>query len=58
MPEIGDYWYQEAIKTLMNKCAIALILTSLGKQELLPTITEDILEDAQKMVDEYCVEDS
>jgi len=50
---LGDHWYKEAIKTLRNRCDIALICSDNPK--LLATITEDIYEDAQNLTLEYCV---
>ena len=45
----------EQIKTVKNLCDISVILMNTGKYELLPTIFELMLIEAQTIVDEQCV---
>jgi len=45
----------EQIKTISNLCQIAMILRCSKHDELLPTILEFILGEAQELVDDYCV---
>jgi len=51
---LGDHWYIEAIKTLRNRCDIALKCS--GDRKLLATITEDIYDDAHRLIESYCIE--
>jgi len=52
---MSEVWVNEQLSTTINLCRIALLLFSLKKKELLPTILEAILLEAQDMVDDYCV---
>jgi hypothetical protein len=54
--EVMDY-LAEQVRTIKNLCEVALILRELNRNELLPTILETIMLEAEDMVDEYCVED-
>jgi len=44
------------LDSIENKCAIVRILLSVKRDELIPTALEDMLEDAQVLVDDFCVE--
>jgi hypothetical protein len=50
-----NVWLPEQLKTIMNLCDIGLILIGLGRNSLLPTILETMLEQAQQIVDEECI---
>ena len=45
----------ELLKSIRNRVDIATILINLGRDELLPTILEDMYQDCQTITDEYCV---
>ena len=45
----------EQIKTCKNLCDVAEILFNVGREDLLPTILECLLLEAQEMVDDHCV---
>lgn len=47
----------ESVKTIRSLCEIAVVLRNLGREDLLPTVLEIVLLEAQDMVDEYCVEE-
>jgi len=47
----------ELIKAIRNRCDVCLDLYALGDREhLLHTILEDLYDDAQTIIDEYCIE--
>ena len=48
-------WTIEQIKTIRNLCDISLIIIRVGKEELLPTLLEKMLEEVQGLVDEVCI---
>ena len=52
--EIG--WLPDQLKTMRNLCDISLILIEREKQELLPTVLELLYQEAQAILDSYCVE--
>ncbi len=56
-PELDDnHIWSEQIKTIKNLCEIDQILrTMVGKEYLLPTISELILVESQSMTDDFCV---
>jgi hypothetical protein len=45
----------ELIKQIRNRCSACLILIDANATELLATQLEDIHEDSQLIIDEYCV---
>ena len=47
----------ERLTTTKKRCDIALLLVQYGKEELLPTILEDIFFGSQCILDYYCVKD-
>ena len=57
---------RELVKSIRNRCDITTILLELGDNNigsdyplhLLPTILEDLYEDAQTIVTEYCVKEN
>lgn len=49
-------WLPEQLKTIRNLCLTAEVLIKENRDELLPTILEFLLEEAQNIVDENCVE--
>ena len=49
-------WLLEQIRTIENLCKIATLLIACNRQELLPTVLELILFEAQEIVDQNCVE--
>ena len=53
---IGGHWYQERVKSLINRCHIALTLCA-NDQHLLPTITEDIAYSALELCSDYCIKE-
>ena len=53
---LGDHWYNESIKTLRNWCDIALIISGHGRVDLLATITEQMFQEIQELVDRDCVD--
>ena len=52
---LDKYWLEEQLKTTRNLCTIALLLYHQQQDELLPTILELILAEAQAIVDDHCV---
>jgi len=50
----------ELIKAIRNRCEIYLVLqNSIDREKIshaIPTLLEDIHEDSQAIMDEYCVE--
>lgn len=48
-------WLGEQLKTIINLCDVGLILWRDRTNRLLPTVLETILQEAQGVVDEYCV---
>lgn len=55
MTDEQKHWLKETLKTIGNHCQIAQMLIDLDKQDLLPTVLEEIYEDAQGVIDEHCV---
>jgi len=47
----------ELIKAIRNRCRIYLEVCERGYDDCLPTLLEDIHEDSQAIIDEYCVEE-
>ena len=47
---------EELLKSIRNRCFIAAII--IHEPHLLPTILEDLYEDAQTIVMEYCVKET
>ena len=54
---IAGHDLTERIKTARNRCDIALILIDKGKDNLLPTILEDLFYGSQIILDRYCVKE-
>ena len=50
-----DEWLGEQLRTVQRLCETALILLEIKREDLLPTILEIILEQAQQMVDDNCI---
>ena len=46
---------EEQLKTINNLTQIGILLRISKQNELLPTILELILQEAQQLVDDYCV---
>lgn len=46
----------EQVKTIRNLCETAIVLRNIGREDLMPTILEIILLEAQELVDQNCVE--
>ena len=47
----------ELVRAIANRCEIYLILQSVENTEhLIPTVLEDLFDDAQMVIDEYCIE--
>jgi len=46
----------ELIKAIRNRCDACLDLHCIGREHLLHTILEDLYDDAQTIIDEYCIE--
>jgi len=46
---------EERLKTTRNRAEIALLLIAQGREELLPTMLEDIYFGTQLILDKYCV---
>ncbi len=51
------HYFKEALKTISNHCQIAQMLVD-TKPELLPTVLEEIFEDAQTLLETHCVEEA
>ena len=49
---------RELVKSIRNRCDIALLLTGHSTNHLLPTILEDLSVDAQTIVMEYCTKET
>jgi len=47
---------KENLKSLQNHIEVSFILINLNRQELLPSILEDIYCLAQEITDDYCIE--
>lgn len=48
----------EVVKSIRNRCdVIQLLWDTPGYLHLIPTVLEDLYEDAQDAVNEFCVED-
>ena len=47
---------KELVKSIRNRCEIFLLIAYQDNAGLFPTILEDLYVDAQKIIDEYCVE--
>jgi len=48
----------ELVKAVRNRCDACLDLHAMGNREhLLHTILEDLYDDAQAIIDEYCIDD-
>lgn len=48
---------EELIKSIRNRCEISQVLIQVGAEDLLPTVLEDLYEDAQTIALEYCVKE-
>lgn len=48
-------WLEEQLKTMRNLCEAGLIVHGLCRDDLMPTILEEILVEAQQAVDDFCV---
>lgn len=48
-------WLEEQLKTIRNLCETAIIIHRLERDDLVPTLLEEILGEAQQVVDDYCV---
>ncbi len=46
---------EERLKTTRNRTEIALLLIAQGREELLPTMLEDIYFGTQLILDKYCI---
>ena len=46
---------EERLKTTRNRAEIALLLIAQSREELLPTILEDIYFGTQLILDKYCI---
>ncbi len=46
---------EERLKTTRNRAEIALLLIAQSREELLPTMLEDIYFGAQLILDKYCI---
>ena len=45
----------EYIESIRRKCEIAALVHKQGRDDLLPTVFEDLYEDAQTVVEGFCV---
>lgn len=51
-----DAWLIELIKSIRNRCDIVLAIQGFDDlQHCIPTALEDLYEDAQEIMDEYCI---
>ena len=48
-------WLVEQAKTVRNLCDITLLLIEGDRIELIPTVVELLLVEAQQMVDDHCI---
>ncbi len=48
---------EERLKTARNRCSIALLLIEHGRDELLPTVLEELFYGCQIILDRHCVVD-
>jgi hypothetical protein len=55
---MGNEWLPEQLGTIRNLTDISFILINIGRNELLPTILELMLEEIQQVVDEQCVKET
>jgi len=46
----------ELLKAIRNRCDAAILLIQQNHTNLLATLLEDIHEDSQTIVDDYCIE--
>ena len=53
---MNEKYLKEELQTIRNLCDISELVRVNGRFELLPTLLEVILIEAQELVDEFCVE--
>ncbi|GAI04365.1 unnamed protein product, partial [marine sediment metagenome] len=56
-PKIAGNDLQEWLKTTRARCEIALLLIDAKRNDLLPTILEDLFYGTQIILDCYCIEE-
>ena len=54
--DTGQSGLVELLESIRNRCDAALLLIKHDATNLLATLLEDIHEDSQTIIDEYCVE--
>jgi hypothetical protein len=48
----------EIIKSIRNRCDVVLtLLEHCGTDNLIPTVLEDLYQDSQLLIEQYCTED-
>lgn len=50
------HWLEEDLKSIRNRCDIGIILITLERYDLLPTILEDLHSVSQHIIDDHCVQ--
>lgn len=54
-PRVNDDILREQIRTIHNLSEVALIIYDMNRDDLLPTVLEELFIEAQQVNDDFCV---